>query len=153
MICKESGNNEPINDIIKSLRANMKFIKKNVPELYNEVVELINDIIDYMVSSIHDLPDNYVEKCVFYGNLWFIIIPQLYTAHILLLLGNVASYSLHLRIILESMLLGVYVDLKYGLKLNRDEKLSLGEYKYFSPKKLQQNIKRNNWERSYRKNS
>lgn len=128
-----------IDEITETMRYNEDFLKKKAKDVYDELTELLNDVIDYVLESI-ELPTDLIGKCMFYDSLWFIVIPQSYMAHIAFLLGNIASYYLHLRLILESTELAVFLDLKYNLEKSVEEKAVLNEYKYFSPKKLKDKI-------------
>jgi len=127
--------------IIKVMRENEEFLRKNAKETCDEVVELMNDAIDYVMHAVKrkESRKDYVNRSMAFF-LHHILMPFSYAIYVDLLVGNIPACFMELRLMLESLAKCYFADLKYPDRTFFQERLELLEAEDLSMSKLMKEL-------------
>ena len=113
---------------MKVMKENEEFLRRNAEETYGEVIDLINDAIDLVGFAVKrkGSREDYVKRSMVFF-LHHIFMPSSYAIHTDLLIGNLPTCFMELRLMLESLVKCYLADLKYPEQSFFQEKLELVE--------------------------
>lgn len=126
--------NSPVIELLdyyhKTMIKNEEFLRKNAEETYREVIDLINDAIDYMILETEKKRgiENYIRDPMFFF-MCHILIPQSYAILTGILVGNLPSCFMEIRLMLETMAKCYFASLHPDETLFFETKLELLEKK------------------------
>lgn len=129
---------ERFNHIVKVMKENEEFLRRNAEETYGEVIGLTKDAINFVGFAVKRKDDYIKRSTIFF--LYNILMPLSYAIYTDLLIGNLPACFMELRLMLESLVKCYLADLKYPKQSFFQEKLELLEKENVSTSKLMKEL-------------